>query len=563
MSQRVTPMEVGRVAATVLDAVEHRRGRQARGAAAGAGRHPGRRPRAAGGPAGAGQDADRPLLRPGARAGLPAAAVHARPAAGRRHRLVPVRPAHATSSPSGPARSSPTCCWPTRSTGRRRRPRPRCSRRCRRSRSRSRAPRTRCSRPFHVLATANPIEHEGTYPLPEAQLDRFLMRVSFGYPDRRTRSGTCCAAGWPAAARRSVLEPVVDTDTLLAMQARAGGRDGRGLGRALHGRAHRRDPRPPAGTGRRLAARLAGADAARPRGGRDGRPGLRRARGRQGGRGGRAGPPDHAAPGDVAAPGRRRPASWSHVLEQVPAPASAALPQHGADASGPARSRVRPAQRADRRGRPEVRRPGRRPGRSAGRCCCTGRWCCWRVVLGRLDLVALAAPFALGTAWALRATGRASRRSSARSCRPSRPAEGGDVRRSVRVGQPEPGPVRPGRGPARHSPWLPLRHGDRPYATDLRRRRAWPRSSCTGAALRWGRHDGRPGQRLRGRVRWPAAQRAGPQRRPASCRVHPRAAAVPGRRDHAAGRRRWSGVHRSRRPGEGGELAGVRRYGAG
>jgi MoxR-like ATPase len=36
--------------------------------------------------------------------------------------------------------------------------------------------------PFHVIATANPIEYEGTYPLPEAQLDRFLMRVSFGYP---------------------------------------------------------------------------------------------------------------------------------------------------------------------------------------------------------------------------------------------------------------------------------------------------------------------------------------------------------------------------------------------
>ena len=36
--------------------------------------------------------------------------------------------------------------------------------------------------PFHVLATANPVEHEGTYPLPEAQLDRFLLRVSFGYP---------------------------------------------------------------------------------------------------------------------------------------------------------------------------------------------------------------------------------------------------------------------------------------------------------------------------------------------------------------------------------------------
>jgi MoxR-like ATPase len=40
----------------------------------------------------------------------------------------------------------------------------------------------RLPEPFHVLATANPIEYEGTYPLPEAQLDRFLMRVSFGYP---------------------------------------------------------------------------------------------------------------------------------------------------------------------------------------------------------------------------------------------------------------------------------------------------------------------------------------------------------------------------------------------
>jgi len=38
-------------------------------------------------------------------------------------------------------------------------------------------------RPFHVLATQNPIEHEGTYPLPEAQLDRFLMQVDIHYPD--------------------------------------------------------------------------------------------------------------------------------------------------------------------------------------------------------------------------------------------------------------------------------------------------------------------------------------------------------------------------------------------
>ena len=40
--------------------------------------------------------------------------------------------------------------------------------------------------PFHVLATQNPIEQEGTYPLPEAQLDRFLVRIDVGYPDRDT-----------------------------------------------------------------------------------------------------------------------------------------------------------------------------------------------------------------------------------------------------------------------------------------------------------------------------------------------------------------------------------------
>ena len=42
------------------------------------------------------------------------------------------------------------------------------------------------AKPFHVLATQNPIEQEGTYPLPEAQLDRFLVRIDVGYPDLAT-----------------------------------------------------------------------------------------------------------------------------------------------------------------------------------------------------------------------------------------------------------------------------------------------------------------------------------------------------------------------------------------
>src|SRR5256886_13322034 len=44
-------------------------------------------------------------------------------------------------------------------------------------------------RPFLVLATQNPIEYEGTYPLPEAQLDRFLMRIGVGYPSRHDELG--------------------------------------------------------------------------------------------------------------------------------------------------------------------------------------------------------------------------------------------------------------------------------------------------------------------------------------------------------------------------------------
>ena len=44
------------------------------------------------------------------------------------------------------------------------------------------------ARPFLVLATQNPIEYEGTYPLPEAQVDRFMVRVSIGYPERRAEA---------------------------------------------------------------------------------------------------------------------------------------------------------------------------------------------------------------------------------------------------------------------------------------------------------------------------------------------------------------------------------------
>ncbi|MBF9028875.1 AAA domain-containing protein [Rhodobacterales bacterium HKCCE3408] len=56
-------------------------------------------------------------------------------------------------------------------------------------------------RPFHVLATQNPIEQEGTYPLPEAQLDRFLVKIDVEYPDRDTERGILLATTGTAEAK--------------------------------------------------------------------------------------------------------------------------------------------------------------------------------------------------------------------------------------------------------------------------------------------------------------------------------------------------------------------------
>lgn len=54
--------------------------------------------------------------------------------------------------------------------------------------------------PFHVLATQNPIEQEGTYPLPEAQLDRFLMQINVGYPDEASERRMVIATTGPESA---------------------------------------------------------------------------------------------------------------------------------------------------------------------------------------------------------------------------------------------------------------------------------------------------------------------------------------------------------------------------
>lgn len=72
--------------------------------------------------------------------------------------------------------------------------------------------------PFHVMATSNPIEYEGTYPLPEAQLDRFMVRLSVGYPDRDAEADVLLRR----IGRRqesAVIDPVVDAGTVRSIQA--------------------------------------------------------------------------------------------------------------------------------------------------------------------------------------------------------------------------------------------------------------------------------------------------------------------------------------------------------
>ena len=264
--------------------------------------------------------------------------------------------------------------------------------------------------PFHVLATANPIEYEGTYPLPEAQLDRFLLRVSFGYPTRdeewevlrrrmsrrqeeaeldagRRRRARCAACRPRWRTSRSRTRSAATSSTLTAAT-----------------REHA------VGAGRRLAPRLAGAAAAGPGGGRAGRPRLsssrrtsrrsRCPRWRTGSRCARR----------CGCAGSTRPSSSHEVLDRTPAPASGALPSYAAGSTRGMTSRptatLRAAVPQPRRGAtggvqpaPEWWTPTRALGRAV---LLTGLLLMAGVLLGRVDLVVLAAPFALGTAFALR-----------------------------------------------------------------------------------------------------------------------------------------------------------------
>jgi MoxR-like ATPase len=73
-------------------------------------------------------------------------------------------------------------------------------------------------RPFHVLATANPIEYEGTYPLPEAQLDRFLLRLDVGYPPAEEEMEVLIRR-LARQQEETEIPAVVDADRVKALQA--------------------------------------------------------------------------------------------------------------------------------------------------------------------------------------------------------------------------------------------------------------------------------------------------------------------------------------------------------
>jgi MoxR-like ATPase len=70
--------------------------------------------------------------------------------------------------------------------------------------------------PFFVIATQNPVNHIGTFPLPESQLDRFLMRIELGYPDMRSERNLLMSRG--GREHFGELQPVIDASILLKLQ---------------------------------------------------------------------------------------------------------------------------------------------------------------------------------------------------------------------------------------------------------------------------------------------------------------------------------------------------------
>ena len=171
-------------------------------------------------------------------------------------------------------------------------------------------------KPFMVLATQNPVETEGTYPLPEAQLDRFLFKIEIGYPSSAEEvavvvRATADQAGdeLPLADVKPCLDGAARLDAAAARRAAARRRAGVDYAvrivRATRDYAGPRD--------RQRLARRPGAGARRPRGGAARRPRLRDARRHQAHRAAGAAPPRRAGAGCAARGAHgQRPADRRH-----------------------------------------------------------------------------------------------------------------------------------------------------------------------------------------------------------------------------------------------------------
>ena len=161
------------------------------------------------------------------------------------------------------------------------------------------------ARPFLVLATQNPIEYEGTYPLPEAQLDRFLLRVSLRLPEQERRVGGALAPARAARGRGRARSGDRRPDA-----ARAAGRDRarprRRVRRRLHRRARLGDAHQQLDRGRREPARQPRRAQARALQGRAGGARLRHPGRREGRRRAGARAPADAEAGALGAAGLRR-----------------------------------------------------------------------------------------------------------------------------------------------------------------------------------------------------------------------------------------------------------------
>jgi MoxR-like ATPase len=76
----------------------------------------------------------------------------------------------------------------------------------------------RLARPFLVIATQNPVEHSGTFPLPESQMDRFMMKARVGYPDRDSERGILRAGNQKAQIEN--LRPIITASDVTEAQDR-------------------------------------------------------------------------------------------------------------------------------------------------------------------------------------------------------------------------------------------------------------------------------------------------------------------------------------------------------